>query len=410
MDDLWSRIQQQNAEAETHSAPANWRHQHAAPQQVIETEIKVRTLGGRGGGGGGGARLRQGGGAGAYAAPSEAHLAAQERALERELEHERHLHHQPPRGRPTGSAGSRPGAPPSVAASSVAPLGGGRRGGEQKENSTRGKISLLPPRTGASCAPSVAGSVTPSERLRRPVHFTHGMLDKAPSIADGRRGQMDEFLRPDVGIRDQMRRAGVAPKDHMRDNRKMLQQMAVQRQVQQQVQQHEEQQREQLRQHLKERSLAKAQEKLATDPALYEYAPKRGASAGRRSVHPPPQGSDDVVPQAKPRPHEPGHVPAYLRQRKAQWAAAEREETARAAAAAECPPGLRLVGPEEKSRILQKLAEERAKAATELRALPFVVKTQATQREKDRLEARLEEIAGAEEAYLKERVFVPADM
>ena len=82
----------------------------------------------------------------------------------------------------------------------------------------------------------------------------------------------------------------------------------------------------------------------------------------------------------------------------------------RAAAAAECPPGLRLVGAEEKARILDKLAEERAKATLELRQLPFVVKTTSTQLKKDRLEARLEEIQGAEEAYMKERVFVPADM
>ena len=35
---------------------------------------------------------------------------------------------------------------------------------------------------------------------------------------------------------------------------------------------------------------------------------------------------------------------------------------------------------------------------------------QPAQQKKDKLEARLEEIDGAEEAYLKEKVFVPADM
>ena len=83
---------------------------------------------------------------------------------------------------------------------------------------------------------------------------------------------------------------------------------------------------------------------------------------------------------------------------------------ARRAAEAECPPGLRIVGAEEKARILEKLADEKAKAAVELRQLPFVIKTQATQQKKDALEARLEEIEGAEQAYSKDKVFVPADM
>lgn len=103
-------------------------------------------------------------------------------------------------------------------------------------------------------------------------------------------------------------------------------------------------------------------------------------------------------------------MPAYLKRRKAEWAAEAAEVEAREARAAECPPGTRLVGPEEKALILEKLADERAKATLELRQLPFVVKTQATQQKKDRLEARLEEIAGAEEAYAREKVFVPADM
>ena len=134
----------------------------------------------------------------------------------------------------------------------------------------------------------------------------------------------------------------------------------------------------------------------------------RGASAGRRATARPPTGSEEPTPA--PRPHEPGRVPAYLQRRKAEWAAQEEEAASRAAREAECPPGTRLVGPEEKARILDKLAEERAKANLELRQLPFVIKTHATQLKKDQLEARLEEISGAEEAYAREKVFVPSDM
>ena len=42
--------------------------------------------------------------------------------------------------------------------------------------------------------------------------------------------------------------------------------------------------------------------------------------------------------------------------------------------------------------------------------MPFVIKTQASQAKKDALEKRLEEIDGAEEAYQREKVFVPLDM
>eukprot|EP00966_Prymnesium_polylepis_P028198 652083-Prymnesium_polylepis.1 len=85
-------------------------------------------------------------------------------------------------------------------------------------------------------------------------------------------------------------------------------------------------------------------------------------------------------------------MPDYLRKRKEQWEAEAAAEAARAAAAAECPPGLRLVGAEEKERILMTLAEEKAKSAHELQSLPFVVKTRATQLRKDQLEERLTQI------------------
>ena len=137
------------------------------------------------------------------------------------------------------------------------------------------------------------------------------------------------------------------------------------------------------------------------------------------------------------------------------------QNLARRAAKDECPPGLRLVGAEEKAGIMAKLSEEKVKglchmsllctchpsakckpsarvtptatchpsatsplprhpchvtippqvkAETALRALPFVIRTNASQTKKDQLEARLEEIEGAVAAYRREKVFVPADM
>merc|ERR1712094_168491 len=114
-----------------------------------------------------------------------------------------------------------------------------------------------------------------------------------------------------------------------------------------------------------------------------------------RSVRP-----NNTPPQ---RAHEAGTVPAYLQRRKAEWAAEAEADRERAALAAECPPGLRVVPEEEKARILQTLAEEKEKAEAALQQLSFVIKTHATQKRKDQLEARLLEIDGAVSAYSKDK-------
>ena len=102
-------------------------------------------------------------------------------------------------------------------------------------------------------------------------------------------------------------------------------------------------------------------------------------------------------------------MPLYLQRRKAEWAQERQERAAAAAHAAECPPGLRIVGAEEKAAIMAKLRDEKGKAEGALRSLPFVIKTHATQQKKDALEARLREIDGAVTAYSQEKVLVPAD-
>ena len=339
---------------------------------------------------------------------TELSLREQERELDRQLQLERSLQ----RGyaadrRGIGGGGGNGG----VATQQRA--GGARRlthAAPNPEKENRAKISLLPPKTSgaastaASIPPSVAASTTASERLRRPVHFTHQMADKAVA----RSGQMDHFLNPVDGIRGEMRRAGIEPKDHHRENRRMIKEIAAQKQQQKEQVAEQADEERRRRQRMRDQALTRAHATLTGLAEEDSVAAPRTASAGRRSVRPPPTGQ--LPPPPPSRPHEPGHVPAYLQRRKAEWAAVAQEEAARAAAEAECPPGLRLVGEEEKSRILAKLGEEKAKAELELRQLPFVIKTNATQQKKDRLEARLEEIDGAEQAYQQEKVFVPADM
>ncbi len=397
MDELLARIEQQNLEKDAEMAARQTRDDVVAVHEARLAEHEAYAARERAA-----AEQRAN-----FVPPTEDQLMDQERELDRQLEFERSLQ----RGGGAGMRGGSRGA-----------YGGNKQlhNGFEKEN--RGKISLLPhgalpPRTqgGASSvrggpSPSVANSITPSERLRRPVHFTHMMSDRGGTR---QATQIDAHLAPMSGIREQMRRAGIQPKDHHRENRQHLKQLAAEVKHSRQAKVDAEHTRRQRDVELREHSEAQARKALDLDDLMDDSAaprPQRAASAGRRSVRPAPSGQFDNLPPPEPRAHEPGAVPNYLRRRKAEWQAQAEEEARRRALEEECPPGLRLVGAEEKSRILEKLSEERVKAQLELRSLPFVIRTNASQQKKDALEARLEQIDGAEKEYMKEKVFVPADM
>ena len=301
---------------------------------------------------------------------TEEMLMSQERELDRQLREER------------ARAGRAP--PPSSRAGGVT---------NGKENQ-RASIPLMPPPGTAASKSAAMAPPTGArpEALRRPVHFTRTNLK--PTMET----QMDDFMKPSSGIRGEMRKAGVEPKDHQRENRRMLQSLAQQKQMQKQEATLQEEEKRQRQQSMRERAAAKAQD------AVMPHGPQ----AGRRSVRQP------QVPTLPPRDpaatkHEAGAVPAYLQRRKAEWAEEAAVEAEREAMAAQCPPGLRMVGGEEKARILGTLAAEKEKAEQALLQLPFVIKTQASQRRKDQLEARLLEIDGATTAYSKDKVLVPVE-
>ena len=151
-----------------------------------------------------------------------------------------------------------------------------------------------------------------------------------------------------------------------------------------------------------EKELQQERSRSASVSASMERLPHRAAPHHTSMAPPPPR--DPAAGR-----HEPGAVPAYLQRRKAEWAAEADAEAERRAVEAQCPPGLRLVGAEEKAGILGTLMGEKEKAEAALLQLPFVIKTNATQKKKDQLEARLLEIDGAVAAYSKEKVLVPID-
>ena len=156
MDDLFARIMRQNAEKDAEVAarvdarPSGRVVQPRPEQPCVEAPSSAELL-------------------------TEQALQAQDRELDRELQLERQ--------RSGHNVATRPTGKPRLVHPSVG-----------KENA-RAAIPLLPKAQQGSVAGSVrgpptragsvAGSVTPSERLRRPVHFTHGMVrDSATSQMD----------------------------------------------------------------------------------------------------------------------------------------------------------------------------------------------------------------------------------
>ncbi|KAL3901647.1 MAG: hypothetical protein SGPRY_012249 [Prymnesium sp.] len=305
---------------------------------------------------------------------TEESLRAQERELERQLQLERELQLERARAGPPRREAK---APPS----------------QNKENQARGSIPLMPgSRRGSQ---SEAQSVTPTERRRRPVHFSHLMVKESST------SQMEDFLNPVTSIRDQMRRAGVEPKNHQREQRERISGLTAERRQATEMAAMREAEKKKKEQAFREKSVLKHQTAKAIGPSAYPEPTSGVATAGRRA--------SKQIGEVPSRHHTPGAVPEYLRRRKEQWAAEAEAEAARAAAEADCPPGLRLVGAEEKERILQTLADEKGKSMLELQSLPFVIKTKAAQQRKDQLEERLEQIDQATTEYLKEKVYVPAN-
>lgn len=299
---------------------------------------------------------------------------AQDRELDRQLELERSMHQQ------------RQQQPQGLQRKNSCESG--------KENNQRASIPMMPRGPGGA-APSTSGCShaaphSMAGRRGRPVHFSHMMVRP-----EG--GQMDAHFNPVHGIRDQMRRVGIQPKDHRKEQRELLHNMTQQRQQQAEADQVQDAEKRRREQNIRNRARSNAQHVIQSGAA-------EDARTFRRATE-----TDVPKPASAGRRHTPGAVPAYLQRRKAEWADNERARQEEEHKRMECPPGLRLVLQEEKERILQTLMSERAKAEEALRSLPFVIKTKASQQKKDELENRLQEIEGAVAAYSKEKVFVPAD-
>ena len=102
-----------------------------------------------------------------------------------------------------------------------------------------------------------------------------------------------------------------------------------------------------------------------------------------------------------------GKVPSYLRERKLELLEAQQAKRA-AEENAHIPPGMRILPEDERLKTLDILRENRSDVENKLRALPFKCETPSQIRNKQTLEARLEEIEDAQKIFGRKQVYVRA--
>lgn len=104
-----------------------------------------------------------------------------------------------------------------------------------------------------------------------------------------------------------------------------------------------------------------------------------------------------------------GQVPAYIRERQAAAAQAEREAAEKAEREKGCPPGMTRMSEKERTETLAVLMKNKELGYQELTKLPMTVETPSLKRRKADLERKLEQIEEAIKIFSREVVWVQED-
>ena len=100
-----------------------------------------------------------------------------------------------------------------------------------------------------------------------------------------------------------------------------------------------------------------------------------------------------------------GRVPDYLEDRKAK-AMEEEEERKRNAPDPSCPKGMKLMPEEERLSTIEVLNASKEECIRQLGRLPFVVETATMKKRKEAIESKLNEIEKALELFMKPKVYI----
>lgn len=257
------------------------------------------------------------------------------------------------------------------------------------------------------------------------------------------------LLNPSQGIRDDMKRKGIKPKDYISQNKKVIDEIES-----------KTQERKEFEELIKNRKLYKMKEFEEVEPRIEKemddekYHPKEKheflkktekplpapskpfvrkeerkpsvpSAVVKKEIPPPPKDFITVnkskalkmepkkfepkplVPPVDPA-HQKGQIPDYLIKRKIQQNK-DAERRLRNMPDPDCPPGMVLLPDDERVSTLKTLEETAAQIEESLRRMPLVIETPSMIRRQKELEEKLKETKDAIKIFSQSKVFVMPD-
>jgi len=243
--------------------------------------------------------------------------------------------------------------------------------------------------------------------------------------------QVASYFNPVRGLRDEQVRRGQKPKNHARENAKLVADLSNRTSL---LKMRDAERVPEARRIPK--SLAEVPSsgygaaaysrgptpvpELENESALYGADATSPSKESRNfikentKISPPPKSAAPTKsrkyevgapPPELPKGRSAGAIPRYLVNRKVELAEAAAERRRRAEEEL-IPPGMRLMGEEERLDTLRILSEQHEETHRSLQMMPFVIETPSQIKHKAHLERRLAEIEAAQKAFSRPRVYV----
>ncbi|TPX62801.1 hypothetical protein PhCBS80983_g00025 [Powellomyces hirtus] len=229
------------------------------------------------------------------------------------------------------------------------------------------------------------------------------------------------LLKPSRGVRDDIIRAGGTPKDHRKENRRKLADLAKQNKLKQEEENKPPPPLFKLKRFEDvpaklntRRSMPnlKTEEGGPSPPASgssrksSSSAPKNFININAAKARKPPPTPPSPEPTTVERKTPSGEIPQYLINRKMKWAQQEMERLHHLQES-KIPPGMSLVSEPQRLETLAALRTKQDALLSQLAHFPVVVETTGMKHRKALVEAQLKELEDLEEVFSRKRVLVP---
>ncbi|KAI8895154.1 calmodulin-binding-domain-containing protein [Globomyces pollinis-pini] len=214
------------------------------------------------------------------------------------------------------------------------------------------------------------------------------------------------LLKPSKGVRDDLLRAGLTPKNHMKENVKQMR--LKEAELKRKKLEAEKPQKDpfilnQFRD-IPSRLSTRTPSKTSTPTPTKNYIAlnvkqvKSAPSSCPPSIPPTPSGAKDRR----------GELPRYLIERKLQWAKREQERLMELEKE-KIPKGQILLPDEDRIRTLNALKTKRDELLKTIRALPLVIELPSLKKRKSDMEDQLIEIEAGIQMFTRSKVYIPED-